>query len=508
MSRLLTQLDSNLPSHSVTPASSDSDQAPSPSKDKPDRIREWTFPRSTSASSLTSPSTGPAPGGTTTVRVADLAHGRSSSIAPGAAAKASSSSSPTKPTTTPVSATGPSDNVNDLRHRTAFSLSHGPGTPDLSLGGGGAGGAAFSTLPTQPREVVRMVYSNVRRRSLHDILYLVVFGGALFLFASALLGIGHDGAAGKEELMGRTDYEAIGKAPVVDVQIAKGFLPNEGDEGDVPADVHQPFGDHSHDAGEELMRDSPDDPALDDENVHNVYHPPSDSALFPHVDDPSDLDDPSLHDPHTQPRPARLPVHELERERPAHDHDGIEEHELLEEEEEEDANEQREEEVDDDEHAAAGPHEHPHPDADAESEAEVEVEVEEEEEGEEAEDEETEASDVDALEPDDSQILVDDSIGLHVVDADASDSLSALEELLDASSAEASEDDDEAPPLTPEEQDLVAAENAHRRAADLGGVERIKREREELARQRERWTADIRHGRQEGKEGRRVRMLR
>ncbi|GAA5924903.1 hypothetical protein JCM1841_005363 [Sporobolomyces salmonicolor] len=497
MSRLLTQLDSNLASRSVIPASSDSDHAPSPSKDKPDRIREWTFPRSTSASSLASTSTGPAPSGATPVRVADLAHGRSSSIAPGAATKASSSSSPTKTTGAPISATGPSDNINDLRHRTAFSLSHGPGTPDLSLSGG-AGGAAFSTLPTQPREVVRMVYSNVRRRSIHDILFLVVFGGALFLFASALLGIGHDGAARQEEMAERTNYEAIGKAPVVDVQIAKGFLPNEGEEGDVPADVHQPFGDHSHDAGEDLMKDSPDDPALDDENVHNVYHPPSDSALFPHVDDPSDLDDPSLHDPHTQPRPARLPVHELDRERPAHDHDGIEEHELLEEEEEEDGDGQREE-VDDDEHATAGPHEHAHPDAESDAEAEEE---------EEEEDDEAEASDVDALDLDDSEILVDDSIGLHVVDSDSSDSLSALEELLDASSAEASEDDDEAAPLTPEEQDLVAAENAHRRAADLGGVERIKREREELARQRERWAADIRHGRQEGREGRRVRMLR
>lgn len=34
-----------------------------------------------------------------------------------------------------------------------------------------------------------------------------------------------------------------------------------------PADVHQPEGDSSHDQGEDLLVDSPEDPALDDEHA-------------------------------------------------------------------------------------------------------------------------------------------------------------------------------------------------------------------------------------------------
>lgn len=51
-------------------------------------------------------------------------------------------------------------------------------------------------------------------------------------------------------------------------------------QADVPADVHQPDGDSSHDVGEDFLRDSPDDPRLDDEHVHHVHHQDGKEALF------------------------------------------------------------------------------------------------------------------------------------------------------------------------------------------------------------------------------------
>jgi len=95
-----------------------------------------------------------------------------------------------------------SNGTRDLRHRSNFSLlQNGPGTPDLSIslpssqfsnssskganasnvGGGGGGGAGAAKL----------VYSNVRRKGLNDLVYFLVFGGAFLLFASSLFGVGY-----------------------------------------------------------------------------------------------------------------------------------------------------------------------------------------------------------------------------------------------------------------------------------------------------------------------------
>lgn len=99
-----------------------------------------------------------------------------------------------------------------------------------------------------------MVYSNVRRKGLNDLLYLVVFGGAFFLFLTALLGVGYEGSASSSSLAikpsPRAGYADQGsRGEVVDVEIPAAYRREEME--DVLADVHQPLGDSTEDDGVE-----------------------------------------------------------------------------------------------------------------------------------------------------------------------------------------------------------------------------------------------------------------
>ncbi|GAA5971079.1 hypothetical protein JCM3765_005556 [Sporobolomyces pararoseus] len=489
MSRLLAQIDPNLPPLSLNSPSSSSSTSSSPSSDtmlpspskehpKPDRMKEWTFPRSSSSSNS------PLVAGSSS-----SSHGRSSSIVNSKSSRQQHhESSLTK----------------DLRHRSNFSLVH-PGTPDLSQSptkespsrspllsthhshsasrttrGGGGGGGVTATGGNGFKST----------KSLNDLIYFVVFGGAFVLFATSLFGVGYKAPStpAASDLARTSQAEMSSKGGVIleNVEIAKGFMEEEGDE-KVPADVYQSVGDSSHDRGRDFVRDSPDDPRLDDENVHKTYHPEADSALFPHVDHPAQLDDSNLHRVHEQnrPRPARLPsLQDQEEEeeeesirRGGHDHDGhAEDHESLEEDlGEDDEYTTEEEDADDDEHGSEGHHSHGGEETDEEGD------------------------------------LVDDTISIHGSpleegegedgdDGDDGESLTALEELLlDADMSE------EAEPLTPEEEEAQHLALQYRRPvgdAEKGGdtLERLRREREELGRARERWEAKMRAGEKDDEE--------
>jgi hypothetical protein len=92
-----------------------------------------------------------------------------------------------------------------------------------------------------------LIYSNVRRRSAHDLVFILIFGGAFVLFARALVGAGYDDVA-----------VARSSGGTVDVEIPRGFLPPQGTHKDeYLAEVHARHGDSSHDLGDDHFRDSP-----------------------------------------------------------------------------------------------------------------------------------------------------------------------------------------------------------------------------------------------------------
>jgi len=170
-----------------------------------------------------------------------------------------------------------------MRHRSNFSLlqNHPPGTPDLSISLPSASSSSPSlskgvnagNVGTGGGGTARMMgYSNlVRRKSLNDLVYFLVFGGAFFLFASSLFGVGYQTATlGELEVRGGGGE---GREGVIlrDVEIAKGFRELEEEE-EVPADVYQSRGDSSHDRGREMMSDSPDDESLNDENTQYAFY--------------------------------------------------------------------------------------------------------------------------------------------------------------------------------------------------------------------------------------------
>ncbi|GAA6013896.1 hypothetical protein JCM11491_000461 [Sporobolomyces phaffii] len=458
MSRHLAQINPNLPPRDSI------ELLPSPSKQhpKPDRMREWTFPRTASTASPSPPSvSAPAPASTAAAHAPSL--------------------------------------TKDLRHRSNFSLAI-PSTPELSI----SVPTSHQQPPHQPSKSYHahspsrlnpaVAGTKSRKRVLNDVVYFVVFAGALVLFASSLFGVGYRAPATPARPATGVDVHRVASGSN-HVEIAKGFLAR-GDDDDVPSDVYQSEGDTSHDRGQEWVRASPDDPRLDDAHVHGVHDSAPDAALFPHVDHAHELDDDKYHAPHVEnrPRPARLPAppvaadddEEQGEDRRPRTHAGHErEHDLLDSGEdgagEYDEYQIEEEDADDDEHATEGEHDH----------------------GSGGNDDE-----------DDRDALVDDSISIarspnrharpgHASpedDADAGEarqaseaSLTALEELLlDA------DEDDEADPLTPEEEEAQHLALQHRRpvGGPAGGdaLERLRREREELGRARQRWEARVRDG--------------
>ncbi|GAA5902418.1 hypothetical protein JCM6882_002746 [Rhodosporidiobolus microsporus] len=311
---------------------SDSGSAPAtPSKDK---MREWTFPRSSSSSagSGTTSSARPLPPSidVSSSSSSSFAHGRSSSIAPSASPSSTTKSPPgssTDPARRPLLHHNPSSSSaahgtgsRDFRHRTNASLAFAASaTPEI----GSSPRGGFSQLPSYPSSsptasshpshaagapekaspdaagMAKMVYSNVRRRGLNDIVYLVIFGGAFVVFFGALLGVGYDGAGPTSSSYPASSPRVVGgelarqaEGEVVDVKIPSSFLRPEDLEGEhVPADVHQPYGDVSHEEGEmEHFGDSPGEweGVVGDGEVHAhpdpAARPASDPALFPDPD--------------------------------------------------------------------------------------------------------------------------------------------------------------------------------------------------------------------------------
>lgn len=154
------------------------------SSDRPS-IREWTFPNSANSSPTLPHQPSPSPTPNTASRPVEVAHGRSSSTAP--ELSPSLSGGPRGPLGGgPGHANGGKRGLasinedsgfkgKDLRHRTNASVFA------AQMGGGGAREGV--TFPTSPQQAVKMVYSNVRRRSLSDLAYSVLFVGSLLLFA-------------------------------------------------------------------------------------------------------------------------------------------------------------------------------------------------------------------------------------------------------------------------------------------------------------------------------------
>ncbi|PRQ70555.1 hypothetical protein AAT19DRAFT_11304 [Rhodotorula toruloides] len=236
------------PSSSSSGSGSGDDSAPAtPSKDK---MREWTFPRTGGGAA---PSTG---GARERQNEVDGIHGRSSSVAPSSARGHHSANGGR--IQSPSSAKGGGDGASlDLRHRSNASLAFAPSSlsppsTTLSLPRLLSSSPANSS-PNSTPNVAKLVYSNIRRRSAHDLFFILVFGGAFLLFARALAGAGYDAPSSSE--LARAGEGA-------EVQLPPGFLPAEEverkEEGEYLEEVHQRHGDSSHDVGEDWVRESPE----------------------------------------------------------------------------------------------------------------------------------------------------------------------------------------------------------------------------------------------------------
>lgn len=109
------------------------------------------------------------------------------------------------------------------------------------------------------------------RKRFNDFVYFVVFGGAFVLFSSSLFGVGYrPPLPSTSSSLSSSDSSTLGKVKGIlleNVEIAQGFKEKEKDV--PPADVYQSVGKLSREdqGGIEFVKDSPEDPSLDDENV-------------------------------------------------------------------------------------------------------------------------------------------------------------------------------------------------------------------------------------------------
>ncbi|GAA5987749.1 hypothetical protein JCM11641_006517 [Rhodosporidiobolus odoratus] len=329
-------------SSSSSMANSDNGTGSEPATPSKDKMREWTFPRSSTSTSNTKATSGAPRGPRVEISSTSSSaiHARSSSIAPSSSTSSKSPSS-IDPSSVPLIRGGGTSSSRDFRHRTNASLAFASSaTPEL--GSSQTGG--FSQLPAyssispsssspaagllgtlagekedglNPKagEVARMVYSNVRRKGLNDVVYFIVFGGAFLLFFSALFGVGHPSPSSSSSSSSSSFDLASKTSAVEDVRIPDQFLRQE-QEGESPlADVHSPNGDTSHDDGIEHFGKTEEGwkEVIGDEEVHShplpTARPPSDPALFPlgHQNSLKDLE--AEHEAGlVRPRPARLPV--------------------------------------------------------------------------------------------------------------------------------------------------------------------------------------------------------
>ncbi|BGP35631.1 hypothetical protein JCM10296v2_007472 [Rhodotorula toruloides] len=264
-------------SASSASGSGDNSAPATPSKDK---MREWTFPRHGGTAPTSSSSTGRAR------NEVDGNHGRSSSVAPSSAGGHASNGR----VQSPSSAKGGEAASVDLRHRSNASLACAPSSslspPSTTLSLPRLLSSSPSSKSSQNPNLAKLVYSNIRRRSAHDLFLILVFGGAFLLFARALAGAGYDAPT--------VSLSRAGEGEGRQVEIPKGFLPQheaEGEEGEYLKEVHQRHGDSSHDVGEDWVRDSPD--SLEDVHLEEARaHDAEDLYAYPRpaVGSPDDVD--------------------------------------------------------------------------------------------------------------------------------------------------------------------------------------------------------------------------
>ncbi|BGP20520.1 hypothetical protein JCM10213v2_008681 [Rhodosporidiobolus nylandii] len=475
-----------------TATDSDGSRPATPSKDK---MREWTFPRTagTGGGAAAAAGSNGMSGRRTAVAIDTSTHGRSSSIAPTHAHGSSPSKSPSsirsavdaarQPLLSSSSAAAAGNGSKDFRHRPNASLAFaGSATPEI----GGSASGGFGTLPLSGSpaaglvgavsskeggevgvgEVGRMVYSNVRRRGVSDVAFLLVFGGAFFLFVSSLLGVGYSPSSPSPAPSDLSSSSASdldlssARAPVEveDVAIPAQFLrstSSEEEQGGVDKEVHNPGGDTSHDDGTEhfgatdgewegivqadAAEGDDDDPSLP---IHHA-RPDSDPALFPeHAHEEADLH--AEHDSTLRrPRPARLPLaSEDEDETEAEDGEALEvEGEEVAEEEEEEVDASAEDPDSFDDPSL------PNYDSDSDGEGEVEED--------------------DTIHPLNPAVHADGSLHISETDGDEEEQLSALEELLDAGLAEVEEQEEEGEGAAGGREEIEALARA-KRAREAG----------------------------------------
>lgn len=285
---LLYNVDPNIPSRD-----SPSHSSPHAIKDRKQSLREWTFPKA-GAGAGARQLTGHAPQGSSSSIPAAVglhasvdsrgggSQGAKRGMGAGSGLGMIKEDYPTSPALS-------SDQFvpQDHRHRITHSIAY-------------AGSPTASPFPKTPIDLFRFAYSNLRRQKLSDLVYGVFFLACLLVFFAALTGTGVDPSslppsftpppAPPTPSRAARAWPQIGDPANVarqpKVVIPDTFLPRRGraarlDRQDaVPADVHHPDGDSSHDVGEDFLRDSPDDPRLDDEHVHHVHHQDGKEALF------------------------------------------------------------------------------------------------------------------------------------------------------------------------------------------------------------------------------------
>ncbi|KAL8281344.1 hypothetical protein RQP46_006378 [Phenoliferia psychrophenolica] len=287
----------------------------SPSKDK-EKIRQWTFPRPSGDSPSHSPSSGAMLSGERSAAGGGGGPGASAHAAQGLSSATSPTGAGTEPawnnhTLASLAESAPPSPTPQSTPRFSFPDSPPPATrtanaqhprahrPNTSIA---YSSAATSSLPLRSRlnpvVLTKILYSNLRRSSLNDLAYGLVFLASLLIFFGALSGQGYHAQdhVEKDQPQRRVPDKPHGgarvwpvlneqqqqqqRAAAIEVDIPKAFLPVEEDDGEVPADVYQPHGDSSHDRGADFLRDSPEDPDLDDDQTHKVPIRRGREALF------------------------------------------------------------------------------------------------------------------------------------------------------------------------------------------------------------------------------------
>lgn len=170
--------------------------------------------------------------------------------------------------------------------------------PSISFAYSGAPSANTnpnSSFPKTPSALVKLFYSNLRRRSLIDLLYGFIFMSSVLVFFGALTGSGYNPTlipltpntthsnnstlpSLSQPNLSRSITSPVSSIPINQPSISQDLAQVISDKVETPADVHQPEGDTSHDTSPEFLKDSPDDPRLSDEHTHH-YHANEDNLF-------------------------------------------------------------------------------------------------------------------------------------------------------------------------------------------------------------------------------------